>query len=89
MYIFILLYILCLLHLLLFHPLSVRLINYIICWVIPNPRVCVVFKSMTCFRLWITTEVHPTFPITLLQMSIKYTCEPPSGMSKNAFYNLS
>ncbi|KAH9641787.1 hypothetical protein HF086_003913 [Spodoptera exigua] len=32
------------------------------------------------FRLWITTEVHPKFPITLLQMSIKYTCEPPSGM---------
>ncbi|XP_026319440.1 dynein heavy chain 8, axonemal-like [Hyposmocoma kahamanoa] len=32
------------------------------------------------FRLWITTEVHPKFPITLLQMSIKYTCEPPSGI---------
>ncbi|XP_049886262.1 dynein axonemal heavy chain 8 [Pectinophora gossypiella] len=32
------------------------------------------------FRLWITTEVHPRFPITLLQMSIKYTCEPPSGI---------
>ncbi|KAJ8736206.1 hypothetical protein PYW08_006862 [Mythimna loreyi] len=32
------------------------------------------------FRLWITTEVHEKFPITLLQMSIKYTCEPPSGI---------
>ncbi|KAJ0182474.1 hypothetical protein K1T71_001843 [Dendrolimus kikuchii] len=32
------------------------------------------------FRLWITTEVHNRFPITLLQMSIKYTCEPPSGI---------
>ncbi|XP_022821404.1 dynein heavy chain 8, axonemal-like [Spodoptera litura] len=37
-------------------------------------------KVHETFRLWITTEVHPRFPITLLQMSIKYTCEPPSGI---------
>ncbi|XP_061708954.1 dynein axonemal heavy chain 8 [Cydia pomonella] len=37
-------------------------------------------KVSDIFRLWITTEVHPKFPITLLQMSIKYTCEPPSGI---------
>jgi dynein heavy chain, axonemal len=32
------------------------------------------------FRIWITSEVHPKFPIGLLQMSIKYTAEPPQGI---------
>ncbi|KAJ9594442.1 hypothetical protein L9F63_014127 [Diploptera punctata] len=32
------------------------------------------------FRTWITTEVHDSYPISLLQISIKYTNEPPQGM---------
>jgi dynein heavy chain len=31
------------------------------------------------YRLWITTEVHPNFPISLLQLSLKLTNEPPAG----------
>lgn len=44
------------------------------------------------FRIWITTEPHPEFPITLLQMSLKYTNEPPAGIRaglKRTYTNLS
>lgn len=37
------------------------------------------------YRTWITCEPHKDFPITLLQMSIKVTNEPPAGMKAGLY----
>ncbi|EZA57210.1 Dynein heavy chain 10, axonemal [Ooceraea biroi] len=35
------------------------------------------------FRLWLTTEPTPKFPIGILQQSVKVVMEPPSGLKLN------
>merc|ERR1719201_1424107 len=37
------------------------------------------------FRLWITCEITPRFPIGLLQMAIKVTLEPPEGLKAGLY----
>ena len=37
------------------------------------------------FRLWITCEITPRFPIGLLQMAIKVTLEPPAGLKAGLY----
>ncbi|MAC17935.1 MAG: hypothetical protein CMC97_06535, partial [Flavobacteriales bacterium] len=37
------------------------------------------------FRLWITSEITPRFPIGLLQMVLKVTLEPPAGLKAGLF----
>ncbi|KAG5338491.1 DYH8 protein, partial [Acromyrmex heyeri] len=49
-----------------------ELVNFLLEMETPHPD----------FRIWITTEPHKDFPISLLQTSIKYTYEPPQGIIK-------
>ncbi|KAI8844037.1 dynein heavy chain and region D6 of dynein motor-domain-containing protein [Chytriomyces cf. hyalinus JEL632] len=35
------------------------------------------------FRLWLTSEAHAKFPVSLLQSSLKITSEAPPGVKKN------
>ncbi|KAL0220777.1 hypothetical protein RCL1_000631 [Eukaryota sp. TZLM3-RCL] len=35
------------------------------------------------FRLWLTSDPHPKFPISILQLSVKLTTEPPRGIKQN------
>lgn len=48
----------------------VELVNFLLEMESPHPN----------FRVWITTEPHKDFPVSLLQMSIKYTYEAPQGI---------
>merc|ERR1719221_2104071 len=37
------------------------------------------------YRLWITCEITPRFPIGLLQIALKVTLEPPAGLKAGLF----
>jgi dynein heavy chain len=42
-----------------------------------NPKDKVIHEN---FRLWITCQPNNEFPLSLLQMGIKITTEPPKGL---------
>ncbi|CAL7939586.1 unnamed protein product [Xylocopa violacea] len=49
-------------------------------------------KSHPDFRLWLTTDPTPNFPIGILQQSLKVVTEPPNGLKlniQNTYLNMS
>ena len=43
-------------------------------------KMFIIFSIIFHFRVWLTTESNINFPIGLLQMSLKFTNEPPQGI---------
>jgi len=46
-------------------------------------------EAVNSFRLFLTTEPHPQFPLGLLQCSMKVTNEPPAGLRAGMLHNYS
>ena len=49
-------------------------------------QICETFTHETCdnlFRLWLTSYPSESFPISILQNSVKTTNEPPKGLRTN------
>ncbi|RLN86865.1 hypothetical protein BBJ28_00018703, partial [Nothophytophthora sp. Chile5] len=63
--------------------LCLQNLHLVIAWL---PVLEKAFSALTAshkFRLWLTTEPHDSFPLVLLEQSLKITFESPPGMKKN------
>ena len=55
-------------------------------WMPTLDKIIATMQSMKIhkrFRLWLSSSPHPDFPISILQIAIKMTTEPPRGIKAN------
>ncbi|KAI8908484.1 dynein heavy chain and region D6 of dynein motor-domain-containing protein [Gorgonomyces haynaldii] len=65
------------------HWLFLQNVHLVIGWVHILEKELVNVKPNPSFRLWLTSEEHLKFPISLLESSLKITIEAPPGVKKN------
>jgi len=65
------------------HWLCLKNLHLVVHWVPQLEKELSSLSPHKDFRLWLTTEQHPSFPTILLQQSLKITFEAPPGMQKN------
>ena len=65
------------------HWLCLKNLHLVVHWVPELEKELSALQPHASFRLWLTTEQHPSFPAIILQQSLKITFEAPPGMQKN------
>ncbi|GFR50179.1 hypothetical protein Agub_g12346, partial [Astrephomene gubernaculifera] len=63
--------------------LVLKNVHLAVSWLPALEKELLMLQKHADFRLFLTSEPHPKFPSTLLEMSLKITFEAPPGMKKN------
>nr|BCL66104.1 cytoplasmic dynein 1b heavy chain [Volvox africanus] len=63
--------------------LVLKNVHLAVSWLPSLEKELLMLQKHENFRLFLTSEPHPKFPSTLLEMSLKITFEAPPGMKKN------
>nr|BBC28429.1 cytoplasmic dynein 1b heavy chain [Yamagishiella unicocca] len=63
--------------------LVLKNVHLAVSWLPSLEKELLMLEKHENFRIFLTSEPHPKFPSTLLEMSLKITFEAPPGMKKN------
>uniref|UniRef100_A0A7S1KS08 Cytoplasmic dynein 2 heavy chain 1 n=1 Tax=Percolomonas cosmopolitus TaxID=63605 RepID=A0A7S1KS08_9EUKA len=69
--------------------LCLKNLHLVVAWLPDLEKEFSMLKPHENFRLWLTTEIHDSFPPILLQQSLKITFESPPGLKQNLMRTMS